>query len=241
MSDEKKAAKSATPAKPRRPRGRSRLITYVIGKYKEHKAKRESENPTDKAARRTAVATIWIGIFTATLAGVAYLQYQDSHILTKISVLNTRAWINVVGTGFGYTTEDHHASGRIVLANSGPTPASNVRAWRCSEIRNTEPVIGDIPPPNDPNCIPDTFGTIGKGGTVTINGFDSTRIVAEGSLNPNGHTPGNHFYFWGKITYGIFTKDGTHFTDFCLLNAENQLAPCVSGHDANWENCQNPN
>jgi hypothetical protein len=39
--------------------------------------KKSDENPSDKAARRTANATAWIAIFTIVLAGVGYLQFTE--------------------------------------------------------------------------------------------------------------------------------------------------------------------
>jgi hypothetical protein len=53
------------------------LIEYVKRKTKERKAKSKEEQPTDKAARRTTLATIWIAVFTSVLAGVGYFQWSE--------------------------------------------------------------------------------------------------------------------------------------------------------------------
>ena len=45
-----------------------RLIGYAKRKINERAAKKKNETPADKAARRTAVATIWMAIFTCILA-----------------------------------------------------------------------------------------------------------------------------------------------------------------------------
>jgi hypothetical protein len=47
---------------------RYRLIAYIERKLHEREAKKKEERPTDKAARRTATATVWIAFFTVVLA-----------------------------------------------------------------------------------------------------------------------------------------------------------------------------
>jgi len=44
------------------------LIDYVKRKMSQRKTKKQNETPSDKAARRTAIATIWMAIFTFVLA-----------------------------------------------------------------------------------------------------------------------------------------------------------------------------
>jgi hypothetical protein len=46
----------------------SRLVGYVKRKLHERKTKKENESPTDRAARRTAHATVWIAAFTVVMA-----------------------------------------------------------------------------------------------------------------------------------------------------------------------------
>lgn len=48
-----------------------RFVGYIKRKVNERKAKKQNETPTDKAARRTAVATIWMAIFTFVLASTS--------------------------------------------------------------------------------------------------------------------------------------------------------------------------
>jgi hypothetical protein len=71
--------------KPRRRWG-SRLIGYVKRKYHQRRAKKKHESPADRAARRTASATIWMAVFTVVLATVSGLtllilkrQLQEMH------------------------------------------------------------------------------------------------------------------------------------------------------------------
>ena len=47
------------------------FIGYVKRKLSDRKAKKQAESPADRAARRTAVATIWMAIFTFVLAGTS--------------------------------------------------------------------------------------------------------------------------------------------------------------------------
>ena len=180
-----------------------------------------------------------MAVATVAIAVLGYFQYQDlkrggddTHILATSALLSTRAWISVVGTGFGYTIDGPHASGRIIIENTGTTPASNIHLWRCSQVRDTEPPVGDVPPSDNPDCVADNIGTIGKNATVTFNGFDQTQITPKG-LPASSRDDGAHFYFWGRIVYDIYTKDRSHFSNFCLLNAGDQLAPCLHGNDAN--------
>jgi len=46
-------------------------IGYIKRKLHQRKAKKEKESPTDRAARRTALATIWMAVFTVVLAFVS--------------------------------------------------------------------------------------------------------------------------------------------------------------------------
>jgi len=53
------------------------LVDKVVGKLQEQKSKKQSEPAADKAARRTAIATIWVALFTAVLAVVSYFQWKE--------------------------------------------------------------------------------------------------------------------------------------------------------------------
>lgn len=50
-----------------------RFVGYIKRKANERRTKKQNETPTDKAARRTAVATIWMAIFTFVLASTSGL------------------------------------------------------------------------------------------------------------------------------------------------------------------------
>lgn len=49
---------------------RFRLISYIERKLHDRKAEKKEEGPADRAARRTANATVWIAVFTVVLAVV---------------------------------------------------------------------------------------------------------------------------------------------------------------------------
>jgi hypothetical protein len=49
----------------------TRLVSYIKSKTQERKAKKQNETSADRAARRTAVATIWMAIFTLVLAATS--------------------------------------------------------------------------------------------------------------------------------------------------------------------------
>jgi hypothetical protein len=55
------------------------IVHYIKSKFDAYKAKKEAEAPADKAARRTANATIWIAAFTVILAVVSYFQLRELH------------------------------------------------------------------------------------------------------------------------------------------------------------------
>ena len=46
----------------------TRLVGYIDRKLQERKTKKQNENSVDKAARRTATATIWMALLTFILA-----------------------------------------------------------------------------------------------------------------------------------------------------------------------------
>ncbi len=54
---------------------RAWLIGYIKSKFQQRKAKRENETPTDRAARVTASATVWIAFFTVVSASVGIFTF----------------------------------------------------------------------------------------------------------------------------------------------------------------------
>jgi hypothetical protein len=54
-----------------------RLVHRLIRETRKRKSKKQPEAPSDKAARRTAWATVAIAFLTLALVGVSWLQYQE--------------------------------------------------------------------------------------------------------------------------------------------------------------------
>jgi hypothetical protein len=54
-----------------------RLVDEIVGKIQEQKSKKNQEEPADRAARRTAWATVVIAFFTVALAFVGYFQLDE--------------------------------------------------------------------------------------------------------------------------------------------------------------------
>jgi hypothetical protein len=77
LSDTSKGAKATYNTESPKNHWGIRLINYVKRKLEQRKAKKQYEQPADRAARRTAWATIWIAGFTLVLAVVSYLQWQE--------------------------------------------------------------------------------------------------------------------------------------------------------------------
>jgi hypothetical protein len=53
------------------------LVSHVKRNSHERRAKKKDEKPEQRAARWTMLATIWIGVFTAVLAGAGFLQWKE--------------------------------------------------------------------------------------------------------------------------------------------------------------------
>jgi hypothetical protein len=73
-------------------------VSYIKRKLQERRAKYKDEPATDKAARRTATATVWIAVFTVILAGVgAFTLYEvieggnDTHTLAEAAKAQAEA------------------------------------------------------------------------------------------------------------------------------------------------------
>lgn len=55
----------------------TRFVCYVKRATKERKSKKKQENSADRAAKKTADATVWIAAFTIILAIVSSLQWWE--------------------------------------------------------------------------------------------------------------------------------------------------------------------
>jgi hypothetical protein len=106
-----------------------RIIGYPKRYLQQSCARRQKESTQDRAAKRTARATIWIAVFTVVLAGVGI--YQGSAIWGQLAEARyeQRAWIFAdISPGgdlewFGQLQLPTH----IRLQNTGHSPAQNIR------------------------------------------------------------------------------------------------------------------
>jgi hypothetical protein len=237
MEDAAKSAEvKATTKREKRPLW-VRFIHYSIRQARKRKAQKHPEPAADKAARRTANATIAIAALTLVLAVVSYFQWKeihegstDTHNLAESALAASRAWVVVQGTGFGLTQDKNFPSGRVVLADSGKSPAFDLEGWRCVEVRADEPPLenGILQKSNSAICLPISGGTLGEGVPIIMNGFVPAVPPAGFAKDTVGIGP--HFYFWGVVTYDIYPSDGKrHTTSFCLFNGGDQLSACKEG------------
>jgi hypothetical protein len=138
----------------------ARLIRNIKRKLHERRAKKQEENPMDKAARRTASATVWIAVFTVILALVSggtllILKKQlnemtaggvDTHTLAETSKLTLRPRVDIASIGpYRDMTNgqiNNHLDGgflRVLVGytNKGPFTARNVRIFTYDSIGPT--------------------------------------------------------------------------------------------------------
>jgi hypothetical protein len=204
------------------------------------------DKPAKTAEEITAGATKWMMRFNAILAFltlvVLCLQLNeiheggsDTHKLAESTLAASRAWVVVQGTGFEFTKDTNYPRGRVVLEDSGNSPAFGIDGWRCVEVRHDEPPMqgGQLQESPTAVCLPIAGGTLGRGIPITINGYVRSPVSTTFSQDTQGMD--EHFYFWGTVTYDIYPSDGKrHSTSFCLRNGGDQLSACQEGgHDAN--------
>lgn len=84
MGNQESSTKPATPSKNSIPDLIGRGITYAKRKYHERRARKAQESTADRAARRTAVATVWIAISTAATVGIGITHYIVFHGQLKV-------------------------------------------------------------------------------------------------------------------------------------------------------------
>jgi len=154
----------------------------------------------------------------------------DTHALAEATLAASRGWVVIQGTGFGFTKGKHFPSGRVVLEDTGNSPAFNISGWRCVEIRSYEPPLqkGILQKVPGAVCLPIAGGTLGKGVPIKMDAYIPIQIPADFSSDTEGTGP--HFYYWGRVTYDTYPSDGKHHsTSFCLKNGGDQLGACREG------------
>jgi hypothetical protein len=236
MSDAKKGTQAAHQGQKLKSKWWARLIYDIKSQLHKGEAERKEENPQDRSSRRTANATVWIAVVTAAMtlfSGLTLLEIYwggaDTHKLAESTLAATRAWVVVHGTGFGFTKDKNFPTGRVVLADSGESPAFGVEGWRCVEVRSAEPPITNEELQKSPTavCLPIAGGVLGRGVPISMDAYVPANVPPDFSNETEG--VGAHFYYWGIVTYDIYPKDFRHSMSFCLKNAGEQLSPCKEG------------
>lgn len=209
------------------------LVSQVKSYLEKEKAKKASEQPSDRWARVTANATkriAWLTLGLA-LAGGANIWLLEEQLTDerKSIVAQTRAWMIVSATGFSIGPDSRsipRARGVVTIQNTGPTPALNVQLWRCAEVRSAEPKVTDTPDAGA-KCLETGVGIAGNAVPIPMLLYDETFAVP-----PGGLPIGKQFYYWGRVTYNLEPDGSRHSTTFCLKNAADQLGPCNEGNEA---------
>lgn len=90
MEDTEDGENTNPPIKAPRQNRWGRFVGYIKRKLHERKTKKEHESPTDRAARRTAHATVWIAAFTVVMAlvgaGTLYEIIEGGHDTHDLAV-----------------------------------------------------------------------------------------------------------------------------------------------------------
>lgn len=110
-----------------------RLVTNIKRCAHEKKAKKKNEYPSDRAARRTTNATIWIAVFTVALVCVSGLQFYEMHSAGAqtdklICIAQTQAYALVSGNGAFLVVPwiEIHPPGTVPDKPNAPIKASDV-------------------------------------------------------------------------------------------------------------------
>jgi hypothetical protein len=234
VPDAKKGAQATHQGQKPKSKWWARLIYDIKSELHKGEAERKEENPQDRSSRRTANATVWIAVVTAAMtvfSGLTLLEIYwggaDTHKLAESTLAASRAWVVVQGTGFGFTQDKNFPTGRVILADSGESPAFGMEGWRCVEVRADEPPLqnGILQKSNTGICLSIAGGTLGKGVPITMDAF--VPAIAPDGFAKDTDWIGPHFYYWGIVTYDIYPSDGKrHSTSFCLKNGGSQLSAC---------------
>ncbi len=113
----------------------TRLIGYVKVKFQQHKAKKEQEPPSDRAARLTSHATFWMALFTFVLSITSVVTVCVLRNQLKAMRIDQRAWISVATPRTKPPVNDPilHIK-TITITNTGKTPALQLTAHLFVEV-----------------------------------------------------------------------------------------------------------
>ncbi|MGB6483184.1 MAG: hypothetical protein WBE86_06825 [Candidatus Acidiferrales bacterium] len=107
----------------------TRFISNIKRKMEERAAKKKQEAPADKAARRTANATVCMAIFTIVLAVVSGGTLCILNRQLNVMAADQRPWLQVKSAEIGFLkfdTDIVNFNLKIILKNTGRTPATGI-------------------------------------------------------------------------------------------------------------------
>jgi hypothetical protein len=202
---------------------------YVFQQFREMSAQTDLASRAARQARIDAAAS---GRDFAKQIGMLQAQINQQ---TDAVNLTERAWVTIFAGDFRYVPDRQkieRVESMIYFRNSGRTPAFNVHTWRCNKVLEKEPIVRNGPPKNS-GCIENDSGIMGTNIPISFEMPDFNDVVPANSLPDSMFAKGRpHYYVWGEVTYMTLSKDKTHFTSFCMLNAGKTLGPCSKGNDA---------
>jgi len=221
------------------------------------RVKRQLETPADRAARLTAVATIWMAAFTVVLAITGVLTYlilkNQLQEMRQVSIdsrasyrLDERAWMGVSAvTPMDFSKEKGFPL-VINYVNSGKTPARNITiaaGYRTSEM----PIAGPFPPDIARLVFTSAQSVAPQGRYNQLIGYPVAVVDHSGGSDIRGmqdirdrfeqiKSKKLMLYYFGTLRYDdIFGS--THSTDFCIFLADpdlkDNLAYCQEFNDLN--------
>jgi hypothetical protein len=202
-----------------------RLFHYAKRKCIERKAKKQIENPTNRLANRTALATVWIAGFTTVLAWVGIAQWTQMAEQTRIS----REAIEAVQRAFVYID-----GFQIAPVTVGTNPKEFAELQFFGQIRNTGTteavssryhinfLVNDVQlPENFPYPDRDEKGNVviddkGEPGFFAPQSSLLTSPVHIGMNKVHEAQAGKFLFIYGWIRYrDVFEKTPDHRTLFC--------------------------
>ncbi len=160
--------------------------------------------------------TKWVGIFTAALVIVGFLQLWDLH---SNSSFNEKSFIetqraSVVYGGISFGPHKVQGTGTIdcyfspLWTNVGNTAAKNFRTWFNDPVKSLSKIeILDTRVPKDATFIPIIIAPkAGRNGALKLLSIDEMRAISAGTL---------HVYLWGDGYYEDRLSTQDHVTKFC--------------------------
>ena len=196
-----------------------RLIQYVKAQLEKRRAKKNEEKPEDRAARKTATATVWMAFFAFVATAVAIEQGLLLRQADQTARNVQRAFVSF--TDFYYRSEGNPKDGVIkwdivpVIENSGVTPTRNAYlfvSW--IGIQDSLPATYYFPDiPRDP-------APVDKPSRLSLG--PKAKLAAQRAIIPiadlvKAFAHSEHIYIWGWVDYDD-TLGGTarHRTEFAV-------------------------